>query len=116
MLTSSLLITASSNRNADVIIADSRFLFASTSDSFTFAQQLINIIWTASELHLHAPAGPDINVLSDFTSQRLIRLHFGFHQQLIHEHLSACSWFIIPLALQLVLIVPAGPDAPTASS
>ncbi|KZV52027.1 hypothetical protein F511_10247 [Dorcoceras hygrometricum] len=55
-----------SNRNADVIIADSRFLFTSTSDSFTFAQQLINIVWTASELHLHAPAGPDINV--DFES------------------------------------------------
>ncbi|KZV51168.1 putative receptor-like protein kinase-like [Dorcoceras hygrometricum] len=60
-IASKLLITTSSNRNADVIIADSRFLFTSTSDSFTFAQQLINIVWTASELHLHAPAGPDIN-------------------------------------------------------
>ncbi|KZV41187.1 hypothetical protein F511_44255 [Dorcoceras hygrometricum] len=44
MLTSSLLITASSSRHADVIIADSRFLFTSTSDSFTLAQQLVFVL------------------------------------------------------------------------
>ncbi|KZV45764.1 transcription factor LUX-like [Dorcoceras hygrometricum] len=52
MLTSSLLITVSSNRNADVIIAYSRFLFTSTSDSFTLAQQLIHLLfvqlWSSS--------------------------------------------------------------------
>ncbi|KZV19738.1 hypothetical protein F511_28600 [Dorcoceras hygrometricum] len=44
MLTSSLLITASSSRHADVIIVDSRFLFTSTSDSFTLAQQLVLVL------------------------------------------------------------------------
>ncbi|KZV18084.1 hypothetical protein F511_25715 [Dorcoceras hygrometricum] len=44
MLTSSLLITASFSRHADVIIADSRFLFTSTSDSFTLAQQLVFVL------------------------------------------------------------------------
>ncbi|KZV46718.1 hypothetical protein F511_37398 [Dorcoceras hygrometricum] len=44
MLTSSLLISTSSSRHADVIIADSRFLFTSTSGSFTLAQQLVFVL------------------------------------------------------------------------
>ncbi|KZV47779.1 hypothetical protein F511_42037 [Dorcoceras hygrometricum] len=57
MLTSSLLITASSNRNADVIIADSRFLFTSTSDlfsSWSFFSLAFQLLETAALMWISA--------------------------------------------------------------
>ncbi|KZV47778.1 hypothetical protein F511_42036 [Dorcoceras hygrometricum] len=64
MLTSSSLIPdssshrPSSNRNADVIIADSRFLFTSTSDLFS-SWSFFSLAFQLVLLHLSAPAVSD---------------------------------------------------------
>ncbi|KZV26311.1 hypothetical protein F511_39817 [Dorcoceras hygrometricum] len=91
VMTSSLLLIASSRIYADVITADSRFIFASI-------QQLIAFLHTSARLQLFIFF---FDIFLQQTSQSLF--------QLVHLFFSACSWF---LSFQLVHYAPAGSTWP----